>query len=78
MYTFKMMIIAWDTYINGWIYSKCLYIWPSMNAYRPYVSRSIDAASVEHLSIQVYCGGQKATGRRRYATTVTIFEKKIL
>ena len=58
--------------------SKCLYIWPSMNAYRPYVSRSIDAASVEHLSIQVYCGSQKATGRRRYGTTVTIFEKKIL
>ena len=49
-----------------------------MNPYRPYVSRSIDAACVEHLSIQAYCGGQKATGRGRYGTTVTIYEKKIL
>ena len=49
-----------------------------MNAYRPDVSGSIDAAGVEHLAIQVYCGGQKATARRRYGTTVTIYEKKIL
>ena len=50
----------------------------AFHTYRPDVSGSIDAAGVEHFSVQVYCRGQKAPGRRRYGTTVTIYEGKTM